>query len=333
MVHSHEFDLNPIAYAEQILARSEAALRQAVAIVSPENPDEDPVVVFPNSSERRADDPGLDLTDEQEEQLRSAAAELGFGRESDRTLSEQGIVAPYLIIEGGQPHKMKAELEVALLDLEDNKPRQQPRAIILTATPFRAINMLDEKQSAKRLTGKTGANEYEQARDIVGTIPNIELSGGGVLPFSYDIDDGFKVTRRPSGQFEMLGNLGPIPVILMRIDRETLADGSYIKQPGTADIIQIIDAIARDGGETEAPIAFITSSTYEPSRSVGVATAAIHTDRLIAIGSYGTARLATVKGVDEPAPAPITQLPGELNKMAKDVKKLKQVLEQHTQSD
>jgi hypothetical protein len=118
--------------------------------------------------------------------------------------------------------------------------------------------------------------------------------------------------------------------MLLRVDRENYIDdegkNKYRNQPGTAEIIGIIDG-ALTAQEDMAPVAFVTSSTYQASRQVDAARAALATGRKVGVPTYGTARLAVVKGEDMPAPAPINQLPGELHKMALQVDKLAAVVE------
>src|SRR5689334_22046010 len=94
--------LPPREAAEALYGASQASLRRAVEIINPENPEADPLQVFPAPSERRDDDPGLELTEEQEANLRQAVSELGFGRASDRKASEVGLTDGHLaFIEGG----------------------------------------------------------------------------------------------------------------------------------------------------------------------------------------------------------------------------------------
>lgn len=329
---THEASPNPNQYAQEILDRSQEALSRAVAVVSPETPEASPLDVFPAPNEVRADDAGLTLAPEQEAELRSAAAELGFGRATDRNLSEQGLGHAHVIIEGGQPHKMMAE---ALLVLDDEQA--SPSSIIFSASPNRKITSPAEIASAERLLGKAGATEYDVARDIARSLPGFrtfELSERS-LPYGYKVGAGFEVTDDTTGQFKLIGTIGKAQVLMMRIDREDYReDGQpkYRNQPGAVDVLNIVEQITGDAPTPFhlLPIAMVTSATYEPSRAVDAAIASTKiaetTGRKIGIASYGTARLAAVKGEEVPAPAPINQLPGELHKMAREVAKLEAVL-------
>ena len=151
------------------------------------------------------------------------------------------------------------------------------------------------------------------------------------LPFSYDIHNNFTTSNEATGQFKMLGWVGSTPVIMMRVDREDYIDTEsnkpkYRNQPQTADVIAIVDAVQRQEDETEHPIAFVTSATYEPSRTVDAARASLKIRRPVGVATYGTARLASVKGEDVPQPAALNQLPGELHKLATNTRKLEAAL-------
>lgn len=327
---SGEFTQGSGSYAETLLNQSKDALQRAVRVVSPENPDANPLEVFPAPNTLRAEDPGLVLTPEQETELRFAAAELGFGRATDRRLSEQNIRGAHVIIEGGQPHKMLAEAQLVVED-----PDAMPSSIIFSASQKRSITNEAEKQSAEKLLGRVGDTEYQVAKDVIASLPGFVATNPVIqIGFAYDISNGFKVNgevinKEQYGQFLQVGFVGNVPIILMRIDREDYTDNGepkYRNQPGSADIIKIIDAITNVQFMGSLPLAFVTSSTYEASRSVDVVRAGLETGRTVAIASYGTERLARVKGESAPAPAPINQLPGELHKLAQQVVKLEQTL-------
>lgn len=322
----------PVEYAHEILERSQLALTAAVAIVSPERPARDPLEVFPAPNERRADDPGLELNSDQEVALRSVASELGWGRETDRTLAEEGLFGAYAILEGGQPHKMIAEAQLVIDGIDPEDPKTKPTAIIFSAAAGRIIKNQGEADIALRLLGRVGNTEYEVARDVIKSLPSFEpYETEQDLPFSYDINNDFEVSPVAKGQFRVLGTVDSIPVVLMRIDRENYKDPAtgadkYRNQPSTSDVVNIIDAISMANGDQLLPIAFVTSSTYEPSRSVDAVKSWLLTERMVKVASYGSNRLASVKG-ETIAPGQINQLPGELHKVAKNVAALKQILE------
>src|SRR3989344_8871349 len=98
--------------AAETLERQAHALAGAVVAVGPENSAASPLEIFPEPGERRADTE-FSLPPEQESAFRTAMAKLGIGRETDLTATEIGLRSGYVaIIEGGQAHKMVAELNV-----------------------------------------------------------------------------------------------------------------------------------------------------------------------------------------------------------------------------
>lgn len=321
---------DPRQYALEILNQSSNALREAVSIISPETPDADPLDVFPAPQERRADDEGIGFTPDQEKRLRATAAELGFGRSEKRTVSELGLSGGHVIIEGGQSHKMLAE---ALLVSEDES--SNPASIIITASPNRQIKEAEQEVTARVLgldIGEVASTEYEVAKQVAEKIPGFEKAETETqLPYDYDIDNNFQVSDKPTGQLSVIGKVSDTPILLLRVDREDYVDeegkSKYRKQPDTAALITIVDSVLRASGDETNTIAFVTSGTYQPSREVDGARASLSVKRIVGIPTYGTALLAKVKGEPIPAPGPINQLPGELHKMALQVKILKQLLE------
>ena len=112
--------------------------------------------------------------------------------------------------------------------------------------------------------------------------------------------------------------------MLMQINRRDLEGGKYERQPGTAAVIGIVDAITKASGDETSPLVHVTSGTYRPSRTLGVALAGLSTNRLVGIATYGNDRLNEIKG--DSAPAPVNQLPGELHEMAVQSAKLQEIL-------
>ncbi len=327
-------EANPSNYAQEVLGRSKEALWRAVTVVSPENPQASPFEVFSAPGEVRADDAGLMLTAEQETELRSAAAELGFGRETDRTIGELGLSGASVVLEGGQPHKIVAEAQLALAE------SIAPRAIYFSAAVDRKITGAAEQASAARL-GVSAETEYKVAQNIAEQLPGFwkpEGANAVVLPMSYDLALEGEATRpaltyalgaEHSGQFIRIGKVGEADVVMVRVDRSYYVDkegNRKYKQPGPADLLSIIDAARRQQDDESTPIALVTSATYQPSREVDAVAASLKTDRVMGVATYGTARLAEVKGETVPAPGPINQLPGELHKLAKEVQKLEAAL-------
>jgi hypothetical protein len=323
----------------EILERSKRALTTAVEIVAG-NRDADPLTTFPAPNERRADDAGLELTEEQELSLRQAAAEVGFGREQNLSLSEIGLQGAHVIIEGGQGHKIKAELLSVVEDISS-----EPKSFTIAVSPNRKPDETEAQITAKVLGFKkdgtteespeydvsmVGSTEYEIGMQVIQQIPGFQaLEQGETLPFSYDIDNGFTTGTDLSGQLNLVGHIGEAPVRFLRIDREDYVDEDgqpkYRNQPGTADVITIVDKSIES---KDAPLGYITSGTYQGSREVDATRAALTTGRVVGVGTYGTVKLAEVKHEQSPAPAPINQLPGEFHKLSQQVAKLEATIQQ-----
>ena len=312
---------NPRQHAEQVLTQSESVLREAVSIAFPERPDINPVEAFPKPSEVRAESPDIpELTDDRKAALLTKASELGFGRAENVTLSEQGFVGATVIVEGGQPHKMLAEARMVVDD-----EAAQPKIIIISASPHRELKNDAEIASAQRLFGRVGKTEYDVASDVVRALDGfIEYDEPRVLNAGYDINDGFAFSQEPTGQFEVIGEINSTPVVLMKINRRDLEDGKYDRQPNTAAVIGIVNALTKANNDETSPLVHVTSGTYRPSRTVGAAIAGLTVDRLVGIATYGNDLLNEIKG--DNAPAPISQLPGELREMAVQVENLRAAL-------
>lgn len=310
---------------EQLIEDMSQQLAAAVEVVAPGS-DAEIKDVFTLPSERRDDDPGLELTAEQETNLREVAAQLGWGRQADKTPESQGLNPGFTaIIEGGQPHKVMTELLVASAG--------QPGLYFVAGSPNRQITNEAERASGCNILGVSGDaladTEYDVNRQLVESMVGYAALDGGdlVLDASYDIDNGNQPSVGQSGQFVRIGHINGSPVVLMRIDREDYMDGDqpkYRKQPDSAGVMKIVSEVA--GGLVHSDqIGFVTSSTYEPSRSVDQIRSWAQTGRQIELVTYGTDSLARVKGVPS-QPGPINQLPGELRKADASLQLLKQEL-------
>lgn len=321
MATSYEYGGDPRAAAEQMLQHNKELLHFAVSVINPNNPNADPLSVLPAAGEVRAEDAGLDLSDSQVTKLRSIAAELGYGRETDLTLTEQGLYGAHVIIEGGMAHKVMAE---ALMVLED--ATATPTSLIFSASPHRNIEIPAEIVSTERILGETKATEYDMVRDLIEMLPGFEADIEIPLDASYDVLDNFAVGRSSSNQFVVMGTIGKTPVVLMRVDKVRIPGTIQYKQPGAADIMRIVSDVSTQQGDKVWPVAMATSATYQPSRSVDAAIVGLETGRRVGLATYGTDRLAKVKGEVAPEPAPANQLPGELHKMALETEKLDLVL-------
>lgn len=312
----------PQERAETLITRNDAVLRAAVEIVSLDNPEANPLEVFAAPGEVRAAGVALELSAEQEKALRNNVGELGFGRESDLTAEQVGLPSGYVaLIEGGQPHKVEAQRRLT----------ESAGTLLFAGSPFRMITGAAERASGARILGtdaeNVGATEYDMVRQLAESQPDFAANEAGdeVLPFGYDIQHGYEVTEGPTGQFVKIGTVNGRDVVLLRIDRENYEeDGKpkYRLQPDSAAVMGIVSDVLAAAGDSETSIGFLTSATYQPSRDIDAVRAGIRYNRQFGVVTYGTARLAEVKG--EPvAPGPINQLPGELHKVALQTAKLR----------
>jgi hypothetical protein len=334
MTTGYEFtEHDPTQFAREILARSEATLQRSVAIISPDTPNADPLIVLPETTETRSDGRAqayvagelTPMTAEQSSELRIVAAELGFARPHDLTLSEQGIRGAHVIIEGGMPHKILAE---AMMVLEDTPA--DPTTLIFSASKQVKLNEAGQA-SARRILGYAPETEYAVAEALLAKLPGYApLPRPEAVTGGYEMDTDYTASTETTGQFMRIGSVGKVPVILMAIDRYNYVDSSTgqprYRQPQTADVIKIVSDVSSVQGDTLLPIAFVTSATYQPSRNVAAAQAALTTGRQVGIGTYGTQRLDEITG-SSAQPKRDDQLPGELYKMAMDVAKLKDILD------
>ncbi len=313
--------------AQEVLTRTEATLRAAVSIVDREDTGRDPLDVFPSPSPVRAEGDPVPLTPLQVSDLEANAAFLGFGHELDILPSEIGLSGAIAVVEGGQPHKMYAEIGMLMDDTE-----AKPKYIMVTASPFREVKSTDERASAQRLTGRIGQTEYNVAGDVVnafkerGFVPHAVPRVWGA---NYDVRDYYRVGAEPNGQFVEVGTLNGVPVVLMQINRIQHDDGTYLNQPTTADVVSIIDEVMHQRGDDETPLVHITSAAY-PSREIGVVLAGLTARRLVGSAYYGNRTINRVKGTPGAAP-PLGQMPGELRAMAEQAASLRRALQMGAQ--
>jgi len=312
-----------LQYAVEVYAKSNEAIRQAQAIIAP--------ATLPLPGEVRAADAGLILDSDQEKALRSAASELGFGRYENRTLSDIGCQGAVVVIEGGQPHKIAAELAVLMSDPATQDDR--PAYILLAASPYRVIGA-NEVVSAQNigLDATNGDTEYDIVQRVIAKTIGFEPEPPEALAYSYDINDEFKIkpqdeTTASPETFVAVGRINEVKVLLMKIEREQHEDGTYCKQPDSAATMAIVSQLADSlNVDARTPVVMVTSATYQASRQVDAVRAGLQTGRKCGIASYGTAQLAIIKGEASPNPAPINQLPAELGKVKVQVQKLESLL-------
>jgi hypothetical protein len=335
-------------FAEAMVASAEAALARAVAAVNPENPHANPLEVFPPATEVRDETAEPQFTADQEGTLRTVLGEFGVGRTGDLTMTEAGLGAGHAVIEGGQMHKIAAELIAVQNDIAS------PKSIIVTASKHRKTIPAERTTAARFMDiseEQVATTEYDGALQLLAHMQGFQaLPEPADASFSYDINNGHEVSDARTGDLKVVGHVGSSPVAVLEVKRENYVDAEgkakYRNQPDAAQVLTLVDAalrhpqvaqelgIATPGpdlklvGDNSTPIAHITSGTYAPSRMVDSARASLQTGRKIGVATYGTARLAAIKQEAAPAPVPARQLPGEVNRLAEQVTKLRRTLEQ-----
>ena len=318
--------------AGETLDRMAHALAEAAAAAEPDER-RSLLEIFPEPGERRADTE-FNLPPEQEEKFREAMAKLGIGRETNLTATEVGLRDDYVaIIEGGQAHKMVAELDTVLSD-----KFTKPSAIFVAASPERAIPAAEvdkakERETTARVLGidvdDVMHTEYDVAQQIIYKTPGLYPDRVLIPNFGYNLD-GQLLAGEATGQFKRIGRIDHvIPVYLLRVDREYSEGGKY-RTLGVKSLIRVIDGLLNHEGR-DADIGFVTSATYQPSRETDATSAMLEIERQggsrnVGVITYGTHTLAEVKKETYPAPPALGQLAGEAHKAAKQVEFLRDLL-------
>ena len=319
---------NPSEAAREVLLHARNILARALETVG--RTDEDPINVFPAPGPVRQGSGHMPLTSEQEQSLVAVASELGFGKQEDVNLSEQGVHGATVIMEGGFFHKVQAEAQ----GFSDDDAAQ-PAQVIYTASGTRILSNT-EINRAKTMFGPdtfgsaSQVTELEMAELVARNMPGfIPHTTPRILSAAYDpATYAFTMDADESPQFIEIGKFGDAPVIIMRIDQASYPDKEPT-QPQGADLLGIIDAFTRaDGGGTSALMTY-TSRTYSPSRQVAAALASMNLRRGVGVATYGTRRLNWARGTDSATPADLKQLPGELHVMAEQTAKLGATLDLH----
>jgi hypothetical protein len=264
------------------------------------------IVNFPIEypGERRADSKlpdGFEYTMEQENEIRRIASEkLGIGLPEDLTPEMAGLHKNGLtIIEGGQSHKMLAELALVI-----NSDCDGP--IVISATEYRKIKSVEDDPKVKeRLNTATLLGISE---DQVGSTElEVAVQVAESLPEFIKLDSARAVTEN----LKQLGTVDGRNLYLYSIPRQYYTDenGSqkYTKPSAAEQAIELTNIIG-------APdVALVTSSTYYSSR-------AIVGQGAYKVVAYCPATLARVRGQDSTgARADLTQILSEVAKIDKQL--------------
>ena len=235
--------------------------------------------------ERRADSglpEGYVHTEEKEAEIRSIAAEkLGIGLTEDLTLEKAGLSKGGLaIIEGGQSHKMLAELVVAL-------EGDYTGPIVIASTEHRAIKQTadDEKVRERANTAallgivesQVGDTELAVAVQVAESLPGFEPAGD---------------TTNVDGLVRF-GVVNGRDIFAYAIPRTYYTDEQGAQKYSQPNAVEQAQYLKDTLGATEA--ALVTSSTYFSSRAVSSKGAFM-------VAAYCPMTLARVRG-QEPSTA------------------------------
>lgn len=336
---------------ERKVREVEKAVYAAAEIVG--GPGADPLEVFPNprSAERRTDIVwGDQLTTEQIVAFRGIMAKVGPGRRESQGAAAIGLRPGYnAVLEGGLPHKMKAELDLVIND------QVLPRRIFVAATKRKSAE--SERETQARLTGlpfeETGTTEYGMFRQLVethplfvpfpeeapgrfsGTVTRKEMMqmsiGYSLLADKNSFRAGYVLPDEYDGQFMQLGMLGELPAVLMRVDYfPDPEDPSKTVKPRNAQLMAYGSHIrsAMDessfGRDAVGSCALVTSATNAASGIISAAeleknVVLPHTSGHVL--TVGVEAMARAKGV-EPSEPELQQLAADAYKAANALRRL-----------
>src|SRR5579862_3561663 len=335
MIKAEGFPNSAAERASQAFETMSAILAEATGAAAPKEGANDPLEVFPKPGQRRADGE-FHLGPEHEPAFREAMSKLGVGRAENQGASAAGLNEGYAaIIEGGLAHKMVAEISTVLSD------PVRPGFIIIAATPERIIpSAEDDKVGERVITAKVlgldleevGETEYDVAQQVARKINDYEEADPPNAPnLTCDMEGNITHNKdKKSTQFTRIGFVNHIPVVIMRVDREPKAEGQGYKTLGAIGLMKAIDGYLAHFA-IGADIGFATSSTYQPSREIDALSAMLELERAtkprrVGVITYGINELARVKG-EHPTQPDLNQLAVEAHKAAKELIRLRQLLE------
>ncbi|HET9173972.1 MAG TPA: hypothetical protein VFN56_01680 [Candidatus Saccharimonadales bacterium] len=298
------------------IAERKAWVGDAVELVTGSR-DENPLQVFPQSTEVRRDAPGMDLTADQETQLREIAGRFGIGGEQDVVST-----AEHHVLEGGLVWKIEAEAA----NVGDAK------TVIFAGWSGRQVNQNEiEYVRNKYGTDITGISEYDVARFVATQQPGFTAHDQDIpLPFGYDVNDAYALMHTETGQLVKIGDLGEVPVLLLRVDENprALDDRGRPQKPDGADLMVFISDVLSACGDETSGVALSTSNTYS-SRAIDAVKAGLKAGRFFDVSMYGRETLANVKGTPVAEPTEIFQIPSELHTIYTKLVSLEQALPQN----
>jgi hypothetical protein len=287
-----------------------------------------PLEVFPDpkTAQRRADvvwNPNL--SEEQEQRFRADMGEIGPGITTDIGPAEVGFEnhrypnwGYIAILEGGQPHKMIAQLRI----IRDPGRDLLPIAIWQTASADRKIGDDEIKFMAKYLgcdISEVGETELDVAEQILRHEADFEVMIPGLNKMPTDevyqsakgsLMDPYFIGKFLNPSPEDPNDTAQVYVQLMGVK----AGSDRYTQASNADKMrQVIEFL--DSDDPLPRVGFVTSATYQPSNVISAHLVAQETGVNVQVLSYGTERLAQVRGIEPEQPA-LHQLGGEAYKTA-----------------
>lgn len=209
--------------------------------------------------ERRADSElpvGFEYSEDKESAIRAIAAEkLGIGLAEDLTLEKAGLSADGLaIIEGGQSHKMLAELVVAL-------EGEYAGPIVIASTEHRAIKQTSEDEKVRERANtaellnlteeEVGDTEIAVAAQVARSLPGFEAS-----------DDSTSVDG-----LIRLGSVRNREIFIYAIPRTFYTDAEGAQKYSQPSPVEQAEYLKSTFDVSD--VALVTSSTYFSSRAIG----------------------------------------------------------------
>ncbi|MBP7821013.1 hypothetical protein KA043_02825 [Candidatus Saccharibacteria bacterium] len=254
---------------------------------------------------------GYENSPEKESEIRELASNLGIGRTGDLTLNEAGLPDDSLIIvEGGQGHKMLAELKLAL--------ESGDGPIVMSASKHRDINSDKERSVTSVVLGieedYVGNTEYEVACQVARLAGLVDFDGTetevSVIPHGFS---GKPDVGEEQGSVIKIGTINGRDVCMYDVPREYYDDDGQVKyrQPSPSEQVENMAEI--DGVSS---VVLATSSTYMISRLASI----VGSGNNSGVIAYGAHSLARAKKEAEPTEPSLEQILAEVSRAEKLIK-------------
>ncbi|MBP7821018.1 hypothetical protein KA043_02850 [Candidatus Saccharibacteria bacterium] len=254
---------------------------------------------------------GYENTPEKELEIRGLASNLGIGRSEDLGLSEAGFPEDSLVIvEGGQGHKMLAELKLSL--------EYGSGPIIISASRHREVKSEKEIDTTSVVLGiekdYVGSTEYEVASQIARLAGLVDFDGTetevSAIPHGLR---GKPNDGEEQGSVIKIGTINGRDVCMYDVPREYYDDDGQAKyrQPSPSEQVENMAKI--DGVSS---VVLATSSTYMISRLASIVSAGNNSGVI----AYGAHSLARAKKEAKPTEPSLEQILAEVSRAEKLIK-------------